>query len=492
MIVNHSWFIGSAHLSHSFVVILDLDPNKSLASQIGEESAGESDTIASTAPSIDASGTSGFSRNTRNSFPTSILDERNKVNTVDEVAGAMPPNQIFDYKNDDDKSDASSITTFREIQGDKSTIDATRLLSVLDRIETQLADQGVVETSKSAEIPAPPRFTDADEVEKRLTELIEKFGTKKSVEAHTDMSNEQRELMEKSQAIFTKLSALLSNRMGLPDNGDVQKPPEQSSLESLPALLTQVLEKLEKTSVDDVMDSNKESDKLREREQGAQPPILCEDPEYSKYFKMLKLGLPRTAVMQALERDGQDKAVLDMDPNRPFTEQKREAVDEQPKAEKNAELKALFAKRAARLKDSNQNAALEALFAERSGTAHQEGSAHQEGTAPILKDDPEFQKYMRMLKVGMPKEKVRQALERDGKDQAVADMDPDKTYASQVRSAISEPPLSEDEEYAKFFKVCSVLQLCAFVALDVPTLIASLSIVDAQGSVLLLYFDFIA
>jgi len=385
------------------------------------------------------------------------LDERNKVDTIDEVAGAMPPNQIFDYKNDDDKSDASSITTFREIQGDKSTLDATRLLSVLDRIETQLADQDVVETSKSAEIPAPPRFTDADEVERRLTELIEKFGTKKSVEARTDMSNEQRELMEKSQAIFTKLSALLSNRIGLPDNGDVQKPPEHSSLESLPVLLTQVLEKLEKTSVDDVTDSNKESDNKRpEREQGAQPPILCEDPEYSKYFKMLKLGLPRTAVIQALERDGQDVAVLDMDPNRPFTEQKSEAVDEQPKAEKNAELKALFAKRVAGLKDSNKNAALEALFAKRSGTAHQKGSAHQEGTAPILKDDPEFQKYMRMLKVGMPKEKVRQALERDGKDQTVADMDPDKTYASQVRSAVSEPPLSEDEEYAKFFKVYSV------------------------------------
>ena len=325
---------------------------------------------------------------------------------------------------------------------------------------------------------------DADEVEKRLTELIDKFETKKSVEARADMSNDQRELMEKSQAVYTKLSAMLSSRIGIQDDADVKKLSEQSSLESLPALLSLVLEKLEKTTLDDGTKIGKSDSIAPENEQGAQPVILCDDPEYAKYFKMLKLGLQRTAVTQALERDGKDISVLDMDPNRSYEEQRTEE-GEQLKADKNADLKALFAKRATTMKDSNKNAALEALFAKRSATMH------HEDISPILKDDPEFQKYMRMLKIGMPKEKVRQALERDGKDQAVADMDPDKPYSSQVKSADSQPPLSDDEEYAKFFKVSYLIHhvnlllyiLCCLTSLVLHTI----NFEDAQGAPLLFF-----
>ena len=447
--------IRSTHLCRFYHRrVLDLDPNKSLASQIGEENVDEvlgkeeNETIASTAPSIDASGTSGLSRTTRDSFPS-------KADNVDSGTSLMPPNQIFGSKNDDDKSDASSITTFREIQGERNNLDASRILTFLNQIETQLTDQGGVEASENVERSVASRFTDADEVEKRLTELRNKFGMKKSDEAHTDMSTEQIELMKKSQAVFAKLSALLSNRIGLLEDVDANNLSEQSSIENLPTLLTRVLEKLEKSNLDDTTDSSKESDSnLIEKEQEAQPMILCDDPEYAKYFKMLKLGLPRSAVIQALDRDGKDVAILDMDPSRPYTEQKTE-VEDQPKVEKNAELKSLFAKRTSVVKDSNKTAALEAMLAKRSAVTHDKDIA-----SPNLRDDPEFQKYMRMLKVGMPKEKVRQALERDGKDQAVADMDPDRPYSSQVSSDDSERPISEDEEYAKFFKVCCICQLC--------------------------------
>ena len=68
---------------------------------------------------------------------------------------------------------------------------------------------------------------------------------------------------------------------------------------------------------------------------------------------------------------------------------------------------------------------------------------------------------MKMLKVGMPKEQVRVALERDGKDPNVADMDPEMSYASQVnrkKDANSDKgtPLKDDLEYAKFFKMLKV------------------------------------
>ena len=46
-------------------------------------------------------------------------------------------------------------------------------------------------------------------------------------------------------------------------------------------------------------------------------PPLKDDPKYSKYFRMLKMGLPKGAVAQAMTKDGLDAAVLDMDPNKP-------------------------------------------------------------------------------------------------------------------------------------------------------------------------------
>ena len=40
---------------------------------------------------------------------------------------------------------------------------------------------------------------------------------------------------------------------------------------------------------------------------------LRDDPDYAKYFKMLKLGLPMGAVKNAMERDGKDPSVMDGD-----------------------------------------------------------------------------------------------------------------------------------------------------------------------------------
>lgn len=45
---------------------------------------------------------------------------------------------------------------------------------------------------------------------------------------------------------------------------------------------------------------------------------LKDDPAYTKYFKMLKLGLPMGAVKNAMERDGVDSSVMDGDHNAPI------------------------------------------------------------------------------------------------------------------------------------------------------------------------------
>jgi len=58
---------------------------------------------------------------------------------------------------------------------------------------------------------------------------------------------------------------------------------------------------------------------------------------------------------------------------------------------------------------------------------------------------------------GIPAGAVRQALQKEGKDPEIVDMDPDKSYTSQVKGEAHDvnegPPLKDDPTYTKFFKV---------------------------------------
>ncbi|KAL7465435.1 hypothetical protein ACHAXS_005767 [Conticribra weissflogii] len=214
---------------------------------------------------------------------------------------------------------------------------------------------------------------------------------------------------------------------------------------------------------------------------------------------MLKAKVPRSWVKRVLEVDGKDARILDLDPDRPLEqEQSKEEKPETTKIltnSKNAALEALFAKRAALDKEhtsdnippKTQNSALEALFAKRAASidnketskppksknsalealfakraeAMDQGIASKPKEVPI-KNDPDYQKYFKMLKVGLPIGSVKQALMRDGKDPSIADMDPEKSFSSQTESARevndsssarNDVPLKDSEEYGKFFKV---------------------------------------
>merc|ERR1712151_833225 len=106
-------------------------------------------------------------------------------------------------------------------------------------------------------------------------------------------------------------------------------------------------------------------------------PRLKEDPEYEKYFKMIKMGLPVGAVKNALARDGKDPSIMDLDP-------------------------------------------------EKSLKSQLGGSEEEKDTGVPLKEDPEFLKYFKMLSMGLPKGAVANALQRDGKDPKIIDLDPEK------------------------------------------------------------------
>ena len=546
--VPRSWVERVIEVDDRDPAILDLDPNKSLASQVvGDEEKQQilaRDTIDSSVVSLDETERSSFSRSGRSS--DGVIDEdMQKDEVITEKyenfvwRSGAPVTEINDLQDAaDDRSEASSITASHV---DRPRLDLSKMSALLDRLDlddgaqnvpqdnTQIADQERIDRVRSYS---------TEEIENRVASLIEKFGSKKAHEEQNDFSLHHKELLQKSQSDIAKLSNLLSSKINEDgtQNNDVDVVGEEFNIENLPSLLTQVLSKLEqsnqqKEAAEPVADQSttqqepeeqdanettkfsphqvlgalfakraaQSEDKVQQTpesgptskpsphkalealfakraaegqesvesvaDEPAKPsphkaleglfakraapsennsaPILREDPEYAKYFKMIKLGMPRATVVQALECDGKDAAILDLDPELPLAKQKREAeeVQQSAAASTKSALEAMFAKRAAAMGTSTSTAT----------------------AAKPLKDDPEYQKYFKMLKIGMPVATVKQALERDGKDPLVAEMDPDKSYECQAKShskkeeeseqAETDVPLKDTPEYAKFFKM---------------------------------------
>jgi len=120
---------------------------------------------------------------------------------------------------------------------------------------------------------------------------------------------------------------------------------------------------------------------------GGPKMLLKDDPQFAKYFKMLKMHLPPPAVKQKMTSEGLDPSVLDMDPEGP---------------------------------SPNQPAAAPAAA----------GAA-----TVLLKDDPQFAKYFKMLKMHLPPPAVKQKMTSEGLDPSVLDMDPEGPSPNQPKAA---------------------------------------------------------
>eukprot|EP00536_Pseudo-nitzschia_multiseries_P013633 jgi/Psemu1/212264/e_gw1.595.26.1 len=199
----------------------------------------------------------------------------------------------------------------------------------------------------------------------------------------------------------------------------------------------------------------------------AEPP-LKDDPEYAKYFKMMKMGMPKEQVLHALQRDEKDTRIIDLDPNKSLKSQQSQdaEVDDGPPLKDDPE----YAKYFKMMKmGMPKEQVLHALQRDEKdpkiidldpnkSLKSQQSQAAEVDNGPPLKDDPEYAKYFKMEKMGLPKDAVRNALVRDGKNPAIIDLDPTKSLTSQLGGdALEEKdigtPLKDDPEYAKYFKM---------------------------------------
>ena len=135
---------------------------------------------------------------------------------------------------------------------------------------------------------------------------------------------------------------------------------------------------------------------------------LKDDPLYLKYFNMLKMGLPTGAVKNAMQRDGVDETIIDLDPNKSLKSQTRESGKD---------------------------------------------NVCEEDSGVPIKDDPSFEKYFKMLKMGLPQGAVRNAMERDGVDSSILDLDPNQSLSAQQGKEEDGVPLKDDPEWSKYFKM---------------------------------------
>jgi hypothetical protein len=211
--------------------------------------------------------------------------------------------------------------------------------------------------------------------------------------------------------------------------------------------------------------------------EGGNEILFKDDPEYVKYFKMLKMGLPVGAVKNALVRDGKDPAIMDLDPEKSLKSQQNsgddgdddEEEDSGPPLKEDPEYVKYFkmlkmglpvgAVKNALVRDGKDPAIMD-LDPEKSLKSQQKSDEEEEDSGPPLKEDPEYIKYFKMLKMGLPVGAVKNALVRDGKDPAIMDLNPDKSLKSQQNSGDDDeeekdtgPPLKEDPEYVKYFKM---------------------------------------
>ena len=108
--------------------------------------------------------------------------------------------------------------------------------------------------------------------------------------------------------------------------------------------------------------------------------LLKDNPKYSKYFKMLKMKIPKASIKQKMTMDGLDPGIIDKDPNEIYTDNIIELA---------------------------------------------------------IKDTPTYAKYFKMLKMNIPKSSIKNKLKLDGYEPEIIDLDPNKPYVDKTDNKIS-------------------------------------------------------
>jgi len=194
---------------------------------------------------------------------------------------------------------------------------------------------------------------------------------------------------------------------------------------------------------------------------------LGEHRTYMKYFKMLRIGLPPMNVQLKMTQEGLDPAILDLGPAALYEAKVSEVNALKAASEKEQERQEApppLPASATKMPSENPMAAVLAGLAAR--RPKDEGPSLSQAPPPTPGQThvaaafhPIYEKFFKMLKVGLPLAMIKAKMEPEGADPSVLDGPPD---ALLPLAAASEPPapaqadlvsLSEHPLFGKYFKM---------------------------------------
>ena len=222
------------------------------------------------------------------------------------------------------------------------------------------------------------------------------------------------------------------------------------------------------------------SDRMKQTTDDSEPK-LKDDPRFSKYLKMIKVGLPKTAVADKMAQDGvvasleDGMKLLELDPELPAPPS---AVPKRAKSKESGDMAPIgehpkYSKYFKMLKVGIPKETVQAKMQQEGVDPNvlekspddllplKEESAEKggEGEMVAIKDHPTYAKYFKMLKVGLPKEAVRAKMQKEGVDSLMVDKDPNELIPLHVRQpedSDSKVKLGEHPMYSKYFKMLKV------------------------------------
>lgn len=180
-----------------------------------------------------------------------------------------------------------------------------------------------------------------------------------------------------------------------------------------------------------------------------------DDPVLQPFFKMLKLGVPRGAVEVKMKEKGVDPVHLDLDPDAPSPFESTQSVNQEsgggvgavkddPKLQPFFKmLKMGVPKPAVMIK--MEQAGLNPSFLELDPCSPSPLGGATPNSSQILavKDDPKLMPFFKMLKMGVPRPAVEVKVQQAGLDCNVLDLDPDSPspFANEIADkAIEKAP----------------------------------------------------
>jgi hypothetical protein len=195
---------------------------------------------------------------------------------------------------------------------------------------------------------------------------------------------------------------------------------------------------------------------------------VSEHPKYSKFFKMLKVGLPLPAVKQKAQAEGVDPAILDKDPaelvplhDKPAPAVEMVAVSQHPKYAKFFKMLKVGLPAAA-VKNKMTQEGVDPSFLDKPEDEQiplHDAPAKEEGEKVPLGEHPKYAKFFKMLKVGLPAVAVKGKMTQEGLDPAMLDRDPTEMVLLNDAPAEDAGPMvaaGEHPAYGKFFKMLKV------------------------------------